>query len=401
MQKQKRIMFLGGITYIIPAIKIAHNLGYYVITADYLPNNPAHKYADEYVNVSIIDKDAVLRIAKNKKIDGIISYAVDPGVVTAAYVAEKLNLPNVGPYESVKILQDKCLFRQFLLDNGFNVPKAKWYSNIEDALNDTSWLEFPIIVKPADGSGSKGVTRVNNIDEYEFALRTAFEKSIGQKVIVEEFIEMIGFQSGSDSFSVNGKFVFFTFDDQLFDPNADNPYTPSAHTWPSTMPISAQMFLQTELQRLISLLRMRTSLYNIETRVGKNGKPYIMEVSPRAGGNRLAEILSLATGVDLIKASVLSAVGECIDIRPAQFDGFWAVVVLHSHKTGKFIELYIDQSIVNNIVQQNLNVSIGDNVYAFTCASNSVGSLFMKFESKLAMEYFFANQNSLLKLIVE
>ena len=118
-------MILGGTHYIIPVIKKAQELGLYVITCDYLPDNIAHKHSDEYCNVSVIDKEAVLTAAKRLKIDGIISFACDPGVVSAAYTAEKMGLPFQGPYESVRILQDKGLFRKFLADNGFNTPKAK------------------------------------------------------------------------------------------------------------------------------------------------------------------------------------------------------------------------------------------------------------------------------------
>ena len=89
----KKLLLLGGLRYLIPVIKVAHEIGIYVITCDYLPNNIAHRYSDEYINESIIDKEAILKIAKEKKIDGIMSFAVDPGVVTAAYVAEKMGLP--------------------------------------------------------------------------------------------------------------------------------------------------------------------------------------------------------------------------------------------------------------------------------------------------------------------
>ena len=106
----KKILLLGGSRYLLPVIKSAHELGLYVITCDYLPDNIAHKYSDEYVNVSIIDKEAVLEVAKKLEIDGIMSFATDPGVVTAAYVAEKLGLPYGGSYESVSILQDKRPF---------------------------------------------------------------------------------------------------------------------------------------------------------------------------------------------------------------------------------------------------------------------------------------------------
>lgn len=107
-------------------------MGIYVITADYLPNNIAHKYSDEYCDVSIIDKDAVLAKAKELQIDGIVSHAVDPGVTTAAFVAEQMGLPFQCSYESASILQDKSRFRQFLMENGFNCPHAKGYTNAED-----------------------------------------------------------------------------------------------------------------------------------------------------------------------------------------------------------------------------------------------------------------------------
>ena len=129
---QKKLMLLGGIRYLLPVIKAAHEQGYYVITADYLPDNIAHKYSDEYVDVSIIDKEAVLKVAQEKHIDGIMSFGVDPGVVSASYVQEKMGLPSFGPYESVCILQNKDRFRAFLAKHGFNVPKAKGYSNFND-----------------------------------------------------------------------------------------------------------------------------------------------------------------------------------------------------------------------------------------------------------------------------
>ena len=121
--KGKKLLLLGGLQYLLPVIEEAHNLGVYVITADYLPGNIAHKYSDEYCNVSIIEKDAVLEAAKRLKVDGIMSFACDPGVVTAAYVAEQMGLPSCGSYESVSILQNKGRFREFLTKNGFNVDR--------------------------------------------------------------------------------------------------------------------------------------------------------------------------------------------------------------------------------------------------------------------------------------
>lgn len=92
----KKLMILGGSRYALPVIEAAKKLGIYTITADYLPDNIAHKYSDEYANVSIIDKEATLEVARRLNIDGIMSFGCDPGVITASYVAEKLGLPIWG-----------------------------------------------------------------------------------------------------------------------------------------------------------------------------------------------------------------------------------------------------------------------------------------------------------------
>lgn len=413
MNHQKKIMFLGGIPYIIPAIQAAHDLGYYVITADYLPNNPAHKFSDEYVNVSVIDKEATLAVACAKQVDGVLSFAVDPAATTAAYVCEQMGLPNVGPYRSVEILQNKTLFRQFLADNGFNVPLSAGFdqSSITNIKSQITNFQWPLIVKPADGSGSKGVTKVECIEDLDAAVEVAFAKSLSKRIIVEEFIELQGFQSGSDSFSIDGKLVFCSFDDQRFDSRAINPYTPASHSWPSTMPEDAQLYLFNELQRLLTLLHMGTALYNIEVRIGTNGKPYIMEVSPRAGGNRIAELLSLATGCDLVKSSVAAAMGDadvvssCLSPLPpsplASYNGIWFDLILHSEHAGIYRGLQMDDYIKKNIIRENLSVQLGEAVHGFDCATNTLGSLFMRFDTRDELDDFIEHQMELVKVVVE
>lgn len=403
MKEQKRILFLGGIAYIIPAILKARELGYYVITADYLPDNPAHVYADEYVNISIINKEEVLKVAIEKHVNAILSYAVDPGVETAAYVCEKLGLPTVGPYESVKILQNKSLFRQFLRDNNFNVPKS--VSLGKNDFNNNFQLkdfDFPVIVKPVDASGSKGVTKVENESKLKTAIEYALSMSISGNIIIEEFIELSGCQSGSDSFLLDGNLIFSSFDDQLFDSKSVNPYTPAIHIWPSSMSFKNQKYLSKELQRLLNLLKMKTSLYNIEVRVGNDGKPYIMEVSPRAGGNRISELLSLATGVDIVKASIQAAMGEDVNyITNCVYNGFWVDYIIHSTKSGIFKNIIIDPSIKNNIVKKYISVLEGDFVECFNCASNSLGTIFLKFEDRKSLNKFLEKKDILIKLEIE
>lgn len=393
-------MLLGGIRYLLPVIKAAHEQGYYVITADYLPDNIAHKYSDEYVNVSIIDKDAVLAVAKEKNIDGIMSFGVDPGVVAASYVQNQLGLPSFGPYESVEILQNKDKFRRFLAENGFNVPKARSFSSIEAALSDLDWYEFPVIVKPTDSAGSKGVTRVDNIEVLTPALEYAFKHSIKGNVIVEEFIEKRGCSSDTDSFVYNGELKMITFSAQRFDESAINPYTPAAYSWPSTFTKEEEAYLASEIQRLLTLLKMETSIYNIETRIGTNGKPYIMEVSPRGGGNRLAEVVRYATGVDMITACTRAAVGDSIDeILQQPYNGHWAEIVLHANHAGVFEGLEISNNLLAKIIEEDLWVKSGDYVSGFEGANNSIGALVLRFDNAEDLEKAISHQGEWLKVV--
>lgn len=379
MLTKKKLLLLGGLRYLLPAIKAAHELDIHVITCDYLPDNVAHKYSDEYHNVNITDKEAVLELAKKLQIDGIMSFAVDPGVVTAAYVAEKLNLPFQGSYESVCILQNKDKFRSFLKQNGFNTPKAQGFNSFEDCLKEIDTFKFPIIVKPVDSAGSKGVSRVDDMSQLENAVTHAIEESKKGRFIIEEFIETLGYSSDSDCFTINGELVVCTFSDQIFDIEASNPYTPAAYIWPSSMSLAHQTELKKELQRLMTLLDMKTGIYNIETRVGKDGKPYIMEVSPRAGGNRLAEMIKIKYGQDLIKAAVGASIGIVPEINEPENDETEVIeLILHSNKEGQFKKLIIADNIKCFVEETDLWVKEKEMIEEFNGANKAIGTLVLK-----------------------
>lgn len=399
----KRLLLLGGLRYLLPVIDAAHKLGCYVITCDYLPGNIAHKYSDEYHNVSILDKEAVLVLAKKLNIDGIMAFAVDPGVVTAAYVAEQMGLPSAGSYRSISILQNKALFREFLTENGFNVPRARGYRDCDSALQDTDYYNFPVIVKPVDSAGSKGVSRVDHPNDLAKAIAYALRFSHSGEFIIEDFLEKKGFSSDTDCFSVHGELKFVSFSDQRFDEKAENPYTPSGYSWPSTIPGCSQQELTREIQRLLTLLDMGTSIYNIEVRECTNGKAYIMEVSPRGGGNRLAEVLRLATGVDLIENAVRAALGmEIVGVEMPKYDGYWAELILHSDRTGRFKALDIDKSFLKDcVVEIDIWVENGDVVEGFSGANEAIGTLVLRFKTQEQLAYAMENYRDWITVEVE
>lgn len=403
--RKKKILLLGGSGYLIPVISVCHRLDYYVITADYIPENSAHKFSDEYYNISIIDKDAILELAKRLKIDGVMSFACDPGVVTAAYVAEKMKLPFQCSYESAKILQDKGLFRKFLSENKFNCPKAKSYNNIDDALNDILYFKFPVMVKPVDSAGSKGVEKVDKLENLRDAILRAVNISHSGYFIIEEFIKFKNCHSSADCFSYCGDLIYCTYSDQLFDKEASNPYTPTSIIWPSTMEIESQNYLTNEIQRLMNILEMQTGIYNIETCVGMDGKAYIMEVSPRGGGCRIAEIQQLFTGENFIEAEVKKSVGDFDGkMKTNQIDGVWCEYVIHniSNETGIFKEICIDPIIREKYIKMvEISVKRGDFIEPFTGANKSLGDIFLRCDTREELDAVMKNIDTWLKIVFD
>ncbi len=391
---QKKLLLLGGAHYLRPVIREAHALGLYVITCDYLPDNTAHKLSDQYLNISILDKDKVLDAAKELQIDGVMSFACDPGVVTAAYVAEKLGLPYPASYKSTCILQDKGRFRAFLRDNGFTVPWAHSYTDRQAALHDAKSFTWPCIVKPVDCAGSKGVRRVDSSFELEAAIDYALDFSHSAAFIIEQFITQRGYSSDTDCFVKDGVLCYCSFDEQRFDREAENPYTPAAYSWPSSMPQEIQAELKSELQRLMTLLGITTGVFNIETRQGTDGRAYIMECTPRGGGNRLSEVLEMATGTKLVQNAVRAAVGLPVDdMSDPVYKGHWAEIILHSRQAGAYQSVQIAPEVMPFVVQEDYWVAPGEEIERFSGANKAIGTLVLNFPDRETLEKYMSDDS--------
>jgi biotin carboxylase len=377
-------------------------MGYYTLLCDYLPDNPGKKYADKFYCVSTTDKDAVLKVAEKEKIDGIVAYASDPAAPTAAYVAEKLGLPT-NPYNSVELLTNKDKYRLFLENNNFCTPKAKGYTSIEDAKKEIGFFKLPVIIKPVDSSGSKGVSKVETVNDLEQKLQYALSFSRRKKVIIEEFVEMHGYQIAGDGFSVNGKLIFRCFANDHFNSKGLNPFVPISASFPYNMPKRIHDKIHTEIQRLFDLLNLKTGAYNFDARIDKDENIYLMEIGPRNGGNFIPQVIKYATGVDMIEYTIKAAMGEdCNDIKISEPKGYWSYYAVHSLKSGILKEIKIKEEVKkNNIVESHMNYKIGDKVPAFVGANGSLGVLIMKFNSMEEMLDMMDNSEKWIEVIVE
>jgi len=377
---------LGGSVFQVPSIITAKEAGLYVITCDYLPDNPGHKYADEYHNVSTTDKDAVLDLAHKLKIDGIVCYASDPSAPTAAYVAEKMGLPG-NPYKSVNILANKDLFRAFLAENNFKVPKAKGYSSLQVALNELNTFKMPVMVKPVDSCGSKGVSKIDSKDQLTKAVEDALIYSRCKRFIIEEYVEKNGYQIAGDGFSVDGKLVFRCFANEHFEANGVNPYVPIGESWPYIMPQRIHNKVHEEIQRALTLLGMKTGAYNFDIRIDDNEDVYLMEIGPRNGGNLIPQVTRYATGVDMVKCTIMAALGEdCSSLKMEPVQGFWSCYMIHSLKAGILKGVTIDSEFrKRNIVELDILPKPGDYIPAFTGGNGTFGTMILKFSSQEEM----------------
>ncbi len=378
----KKILLLGGSAQQVIAIKKSRALGYFTVLCDYLEDNPGQFEADRFYLVSTTDKQAVLDVAKKEKVDGVLAYASDPAAPTAAYVAEKLCLPG-SPYQSVDILCNKDKFRRFLSENGFHTPTAKGYSDVDSAFKDikAGVFSFPVIVKPVDSSGSKGVSEIDSADEAKAKLQYAMSYSRGGKIIVEQYVEKYGYQVAGDGLSIDGKLMFRYFANDHFNPQCVNPFVPIAASFPYNMPADVQDKIHNEIQRLITLLKMRTTTYNFDIRIDKDCNVYLMEIAPRDGGNYIPDVIQYATGVDLVACSVKAAMGERIEIPKIQPSGYYSYFAVHSLSSGVLDKVWFSEEAVPHILENHLIVKPGDPVSVFTGANTTLGCLIMKFDS--------------------
>ena len=377
---QKRILFLGGSHFATGAIIYAKQQGHYVITCDYLPDNPGHKYADEYHNISTINKEAVLQLARQLAIDGVVAIASDPSAPTAAYVANVLSLPG-NPYDAVFLLTRKDLFKAFLRENNFKVPRSASFSLLKDAQEYYNGVKGSVIVKPVDASGSKGVSKVERPAQLPAAFEFALSFSKVKKVIIEEYINRKGYQIAGDGFVVDGKLAFRCFAQEHFNENG-NPFVPIGESFPLQLPQTLQTNIHNEVERLISLLHIRLGALNLDIIINENDEIFLLEIAPRSGGNFISKVIKYCTGTNLDKYAVDSALGnDCSALTMYNTSACYASYMISAKNEGIYKGIEIDKSLLENIEEQIMFTKPGMRVTSFENAGCALGCLILKFKT--------------------
>lgn len=395
---QKRVLFLGGAYAQIPIIKEAKSRNWYIITCDYLPDNPGHKLADEYYNISTTDIEGVYNLAKQVKPDFIIAYASDPAAPVASCVSERLGLPG-NSYESVRILSEKDRFRNFLRENGFNTPKTITITEEINNIDLVDDLEFPLIVKPTDSSGSKGVSKVENKKEIQKAIEYALSFSRNKRVIIEEFIDNEIADIHGDGFVINNELVFSCLGDHIYNSLA-NPFNPTGTSWPSKIPIVIIQRIEKEVDRLIQLSGFLFGPINIEARINKRGLPYIMEIGPRNGGHFVPQAINYATKFDMVSSFLNLLDGNEISISK-NFIIPSAYIAVHSEYSGILDSIIINDKLKPFIKEFHQYINKGEEVKSFQGSNAAIGILLLSFTTIEEMDHYIENIDSYVKVILK
>lgn len=405
MENKKRLLLLGGSMQQVPAIIYARNNGYTTILCDFLEDNPGQNYADRFYCVSTTDKEMILRVAQKEQIDGIVAYASDPAAPTAAFVAEKMGLPT-NPFDSVEILAFKDKFRDFLKENGFNCPLAKSFACSSAAIESVNLFKLPVMVKPIDSSGSKGVVRVDSIKDIETAIENAFSHSRNGRIIIEEYTEMNHeFMIGGDCFIENGKIEFLGLLNCHRDRDV-NPLVPVGKSYPLQSDNNRIEKIRETVQKIVDILSINFGCFNLELMFDENDDLYVIEMGPRNGGNMIPDLLHMATGFDMIAATIEAALGKNVKSTlpskaKATQESFMATHNIHTAKSGLYKGLKIDEKIKKHILKSVIYKEKGEPVYYFDGANKAVGIIFMEFSNSSEMFDILNNINSYIEVIVE
>ena len=397
----KKVLLLGGAEQQIVAINTAKRLGLFTILCDYLPNNPGKYHADKFYLISTTDKEEVLRVARIEEISGIIAYASDPAAPTAAYVAEKMGLPT-NPYKSVEILCNKDLFREYLKERGYNVPHSRGYSNRQQAIDEIKTLNFPVIIKPVDSSGSKGITVLHSKYGAAKAIDFAFSFSKTHRIIVENYIEKKHpYLIGGDIFISNGSVILWGLMNCHRD-NQVNELVPVGKSYPLLLSDQDLKAVKKTLQKLISDLGIKFGPMNVELIVDNLNRVFLIDIGPRSGGNMIPDLLGVIFNCDLVEMSLKSAIGQPDNYCIIRSDKeYLASYNLHSKRNGVLNRIEFTPKIKKYIIGKRIYKKKGDEVHFFSNASDALGIIFLQFPDKKTMLEIEDHMNEYVRVILQ
>ncbi|MCC7279350.1 MAG: ATP-grasp domain-containing protein [Chromatiaceae bacterium] len=352
------MLVAGGGHSDIPLIQAARRLGYYVITSGNRAEDLGHRYADEVRLADFSDVDAMLSLARELRIDAICAACNDFSALTAAYVAEQLGLPGHDSTEVAQLIHHKDRYRDFAQKLGIPSPRALGCGNLESVEDATQHFCFPLIIKPVDLTGGKGIARVDHRQDAMLAAQEAFSISKAKRIVVEEFIT--GSRHGFSAILRGGRVVFHFADDEDYHLS---PYLVSAASTPSSCrPESLDRLIEYS-EAIAEALQLVDGIFHVQFIEPEAGDPVIIEICRRAPGDLYIEFVRHATGAPYAEWIMAASSGRSIsEVRFMPVRRCMTRHCLMADGEGTFAGFDFDPNIEKRVVDRLIWANEGDRV---------------------------------------
>ena len=402
MSFKKKMLLLGGSHAEIPLIQAAQSLGWYVITTGNAREGLGHPYADKNVFADFSDKDAMLELARIEGVQAVCSGCNDFALLSTVYVCEKLELPGHDSYATSLEIHHKDKYRALATRLGIPTPRALVVRNAADFESAIVQLTFPIIVKPVDLTGGKGIHRAATPEEAHTAYKDACSRTRQDHIVVEEFVQ--GSNHGFSAMLVKGKVAFAFADNEQY---YINKYMVSGANSPSISSDKTLAMLREYSERIAQELLLVDGILHIQYIERADGTPVIIEICRRPPGDLYIKFVKYATGVDYPKFIVQAETGEDISsIADVPTQGFWLRHCImadcqagENGSTGIVRDVTFAPEIQGNIVEKFLWYKPGEVIT--DKLTYKAGIVFFRFDTLAEMQDKTARMNELAKIVVE
>ena len=294
---QEKIMIIGAGAGQVPLIREAKQRELYTMVVSIDGNYPGIYEADQHLIVDIFDKELILEIARQEKIQYILSDQSDFSVPTVAYVAEKLGLKG-NSIETAEIFTNKQKQREFCLEHNYKVPHTQAISGECDDITSIT-IPFPWVVKPVDSQGSRGISIVSNYTEARCALKDALNYSKTKEIVVEEYFK--GREIVCEGWVMDGEYYNIAFADRLYF-NIPNKFIPSQTIFPSTIDEQIKNLIIKQETDLVKKANVQFGIIHSEYLVNDQGEYCLVETALRGGGVYISShLIPYSYNIDLTK----------------------------------------------------------------------------------------------------
>lgn len=364
----KKILVLGAGIYQVPLIKKIKELGHYAIVTSIPGDYPGFEFADKVYYADTIDKDAILSIARDEKIDAILVTGTDVAVNTLGYICDTLELPGITSEVAMRVT-NKAVMKKCMIENGIRTPIFERVYTLEEAYKACETIGFPVVFKCVDKSGSRGIYKAVSENDVTKAYQYSMGSTNLNYIIVEKFIN--GYEIGVDGYIGEDSIFIVPHDKIVYNNGFTN--VPIGHVFPYECNNELDADIKEQIVSTAKALRIKNSFFNADVMICDN-KSYILEIGARCGATCIPELISIHYDIDYYELMIKKALGENI-----QFPEIYKLAtigqLLFSETSGCIQNVEADIEHCEGFEQFSIDYKTGAKIPAFKVGPDRIGQI--------------------------